>query len=124
MIYDSWGSSWGATSAWGQSWVHTRAPVVIDTHDDVKRIEESIREYKRKKEELHETILRAFEDVTGESSRTVEEVKAKEIQSPKLREILRPQINEYEEVNKHLLMLSKSLQDREMDDIAFILSVL
>ena len=123
-MYDSWGSSWAG--AWGISWLHQTPVITIDTHDDVKRIEESIREYKRKKEELHETILRAFEDITGESSRTVEEVevKAKEIQSPKLREILRPQINEYEEVNKHLLMLSKSLQDREMDDIAFILSVL
>ena len=123
-MYDSWGSSWGATSAWGSSWVHTAPVVVIDTHDDVERINE----YKRRKEELHASILRAFEEVTGETKvPTVQEIKTVEKRKPlELRSLERitEQVNEYEEIDKHILMLSKMLQDREMDDIAYIASIL
>ena len=121
-MYDSWGSSWA--SAWGTSWVHTAPVVVIDTHDDVERINE----YKRRKEELHASILRAFEEVTGETKvPTVQEIKTVEKKKPlELRSLQRieEEVNEYEEINQHILMLSKQLQEREMNDIAFILASL
>lgn len=122
MIFDSWGNSWGATSAWGQSWVHTRAPVVIDTHDGV---DERLNEYVRRKEELHESILRAFEDVTGESKeQTVESIeKQVEVKQGYAFKRIRQDVFEYKEIDQEILRISKSLQEREVD-IAFILSVL
>jgi hypothetical protein len=126
-MYDSWGSSWGAVSAWGQSWVHPTAPipvVVIDTHDDVRRINE----YKRRREELHAQILSAFEEVTGEAKvPSVEEIKAEEKRKPlevKTLKRIRDDVVELKEVNESILRAMRMLQEREMEDIAFIVSVL
>jgi hypothetical protein len=126
-VYDSWGSSWGAVSAWGQSWVHTTTPVVvvIDTHDGV---DERIKEYKRRKEELHEQILRAYEDITGESRLpSVEDIQAEEKKQPlelKTLRRIKEDVVELNEVNESILRTSRMLQERELQDIAFILSVL
>ena len=128
MAYDAWGSSWGAVSAWGQSWVHTTPPpivVVIDTHDGLKK---SIEDYKRRREELHENILRAFEDVTGESTvPTIEHIVEVERTHPKEKRVLarvKNDVLELREVNESILRAMKMLQDREFEDIAFIVSVL
>jgi hypothetical protein len=130
-MFDSWGSSWGAVSAWGQAWVHTTPPtpvVVIDTHDDVKRINE----YKRRREELREDILRAYEDVTGERETEIPVIEAKTIEFQKAKPTfalkrVRDDVSELREVNESILRVSKALQDREINelqDIAFIVSVL
>ena len=127
-MYDSWGSSWGAVSAWGQSWVHTTPPpivVVIDTHDDVKRINE----YKRRREELHEDILRAFEEVTGERETEIPVIEAKVNELQKERpsfalKRVREDVVELREINESILRVSRMLQEREMNDIAFIVSIL
>jgi hypothetical protein len=125
-MYDSWGSSWG--SAWGQSWVHpTTPPIVIvrDTHDGIRK---NIEDYKRRKEELHESILRAFEEVTGEFRLpTVEDIQKEEKAKPLELRVLRrikSEVVELKEVNESILRASRMLQDREMEDIAFIVSLL
>jgi hypothetical protein len=127
-VYDSWGTSWGAVSAWGQSWVHTTVPPVVivrDTHDGLRK---NIEDYKRRKEELHETILRAFEEVTGETKiPTVEEIKAVEKKKPlelKALRTIRNDVLELREVNESILRASRMLQEREFEDIAFIVSIL
>ena len=127
-MFDSWGISWGAVSAWGQSWVHTTPippVVVIDTHDDVERINE----YKRRRDELHEDILRAFEEVTGERETEIPVIEAKVEQLQKATpsfalKRVREDVVELKEINESILRVSKMLQEREMQDIAFIVSVL
>lgn len=125
-MYDSWGSSWAG--AWGQSWVHTTVPpvvVVIDTHDGISK---NIEDYKRRREELHDTILRAFEDITGEAKvPTVEEIKKEEKRQPlelKALKRVRNDVLELQEVNESILRAMRMLQEREMQDIAFIVSIL
>jgi hypothetical protein len=123
-MYDSWGSSWGAVSAWAQAWVHPTRLVVIDTHDDVDRINE----YKRRREELYESILRAYEDVTGESRvPTVEDIQKEEKAKPlELRTLkrIKEDVLELKDVNESILRVSRMLQEKEMQDIAFIVSIL
>jgi hypothetical protein len=128
-MYDSWGTSWGAVSAWGVSWVHTTPPpvvVVIDTHDGIRK---NIEDYKRRKEELHENILRAFEEVTGvrQAEVTPAEIDAAQKVFPAERLVLKrikDEALELREVNESILRAMRMLQDREMEDIAFIVSVL
>ena len=123
-MYDSWGASW--FGAWGTSWVHPTPVIIVgDTHDGGP---ERIREYKRRREELHEQILRAFEEVTGESripsvAEIAKEEKARPIELNALRRV-REDVLELNELNESIVRLSKVLQEREMDDIAFIMSVL
>jgi hypothetical protein len=124
-MYDSWGSSWGAVSAWAQSWFHPTQVITIDTHDGLRK---NIEDYKRRKEELHEQILRAFEEVTGEAKvPTVEEIRTEEKRQPlelKTLKKVRSDVLELKEVNESILRAMRMLQEREMEDIAFIVSVL
>ena len=116
-------------SAWGVSWVHTTPPpvvVVIDTHDGLRK---NIEDYKRRKEELHADILRAFEDITGESRLpTIERIAEVERVHPQEKRVLarvRNDVLELKEVNESILRAMKMLQqEQEFRDIAFIVSIL
>ena len=127
-MYDSWGTSWGAVSAWGISWVHATGPAQVVVVIDRWGEDERIKEYKRRKEELHEQILSAFEAVTGEAKvPTIEEIKAVEKKQPlevKALKRVRNDVLELQEVNESILRAIRMLQDQEMQDIAFIVSVL
>ena len=121
---DAWGGAWG--SNWSTSWTRTTPipVVVIDTHDEARRFDE----YKRKREELRAQIEEAFEEITGTKVLpTVAEIrKAQKAQPAQIRllERVKEDVDEYEEINQSLFRLSKMLQEREMDDIAFIASIL
>jgi hypothetical protein len=99
--------------------------VVIDTHDGIRK---NIEDYKRRKEELHESILRAFEEVTGERETEIPVIEAKiELQKAKPSFALKrvkEDVLELKEVNESILRAMRMLQDREIEDIAFIVSIL